>query len=237
VFHIVPGRSGRHLNFSSPHQTSYFQTPTMPPIRGQKAQKSVEPEGRILLAIKAIQNGRFTSVVAAARSFEVPRSTLQDRMKGVTCWSDTRAIGHKFTQLEGDSIQDWFISMDHRGAALTIAMLRDMANLLLKSRGDHTPQTVSKNWPTQCIKRHPELSSRFSRRYDYKRALMEHPNTITEGFKLVEKTIAQYGITSADIYNFDERGLRWESVQRRRLLHSHFIPVGGVFYKLAIVNG
>jgi hypothetical protein len=143
---VVPGRSGRHLNFSSPHQTSYFQTSTMPPIRGQKAQKSVEQEGRILLAIKAIKNRRFTSVVAAAaRSFEVPRSTLQDRMKGITSWSDTSAIGHKFTQLEEESIQDWLISMDHRGAALTIAMLRGMANLLLKNRGEHTPQTVSKN--------------------------------------------------------------------------------------------
>jgi hypothetical protein len=42
--------------------------------------------------------------------------------------------------------------MDHRGAALTIAILRDMAILLLENRGDHAPQTVSKNWPTQYIK-------------------------------------------------------------------------------------
>jgi hypothetical protein len=178
----------------------------MPPIRGKKAQKSVEQEGRILLAIKAIQNRRFTSVAAAARSFEVPRSTLQDRMKGITSWSDTRAIGHKFTQLEEESIQDWLISMDHRGAALTIAMLRDIANLLLKNRGEHTPQTVSKNWPTQYIKRHPELSSRFSRRYDYKRTLIEDPKTIIEWFKVVKRTIAHYGITSDDIYNFNESG-------------------------------
>jgi hypothetical protein len=72
--------------------------------------------------------------------FEVPRSTLQGPMKGTTSWSDTRAIGHKFTQLEEASIQDWLISMDHGGTALTIAMLRDMANLLLKNRRDHTSQ-------------------------------------------------------------------------------------------------
>jgi RecB family endonuclease NucS len=35
---------------------------------------------------------------------------------------------------------------------------------------------------------------------------MEDPNTIVEWFRLVEKTIAQYGITSDDIYNFDESG-------------------------------
>jgi hypothetical protein len=72
--------------------------------------------------------------------------------------------------------------MDQRGAALTIAILRDMANLLLQHRGDHTPQTVGKNWPTQYIKRHPELTSRFSRKYDYRRALIEDPNTIIELF-------------------------------------------------------
>jgi hypothetical protein len=85
-------------------------------------------------------------------------------------------------------------------------MLKDMANLLLKHRGDDTPKTVGKNWPTQYIKRHPGLSSRFSRKYDYKRALMEDPNIIIEWFKLVERTITQYGITSDDIYNFDESG-------------------------------
>jgi hypothetical protein len=56
----------------------------MPPIRGKKAQKSIKQEGKILLAIKAIKNGQITSITAAARSFEIPRSTLQDRMKGVT---------------------------------------------------------------------------------------------------------------------------------------------------------
>ena len=35
---------------------------------------------------------------------------------------------------------------------------------------------------------------------------MEDLNTIIEWFTLVEKTITQYGITSDDIYNFDESG-------------------------------
>lgn len=178
----------------------------MPPNRSQKVQKSVEQEGRILLAIKSIQNGRISTIAAAARSFNVPRTTLADRIKGIPNLYEARATGHKFTQLEEESIQDWLISMDQRGAALTIAMLRDMANLLLQHRGDHTPQTVGKNWPTQYIKQHPGLTSRFSRKYDYKRALMEDPNTIIEWFKLVEKTISQYGITSDDIYDFDESG-------------------------------
>ncbi|KAL2696030.1 hypothetical protein AAEP93_003330 [Penicillium crustosum] len=178
----------------------------MPPKRSQKAQKSIEQEGRMLLAMKAIQNGRITTVAATARSFDVPRTTLPDRLKGTPNLYKARGTGYKFTQLEEESIQDWLISMDQRGTALTIAILKDMANLLLKHRGDDTPKTVSKNWPTQYIKRHPRLSSRFSRKYDYKRALIEDPNIIIEWFKLIERTITQYSITSDNIYNFDESG-------------------------------
>ena len=102
----------------------------------------------MLLAMKAIQNGRITTVAAAARSFDIPRTTLADRLKGTPNLYEARGIGYKFTQLEEESIQDWLISMDQRGAALTIAMLKDMANLLLKYRGDDTPKTVGKNWLT-----------------------------------------------------------------------------------------
>jgi hypothetical protein len=116
----------------------------MPPNRSQKVQKSVEQEGRILLAIKSIQNGRISTIAAAGRSFNVPRTTLADRIKGIPSLYEARATGHKFTQLEEELIQDWLMSMDQRGAALTIAMLRDMANILLQHRVDHTTQTVGK---------------------------------------------------------------------------------------------
>ena len=56
------------------------------------------------------------------------------------------------------------------------------------------------------MKRHPELSSRFSRRYNYERAKCEDPKIIGEWFTLVQKTIFQYGIDPDDVYNFDETG-------------------------------
>ena len=56
------------------------------------------------------------------------------------------------------------------------------------------------------MKRHPELLSRFSRSYNYKRAKCEDPKIITEWFNLVQNTILQYGINPNNIYNFDETG-------------------------------
>jgi hypothetical protein len=47
---------------------------------------------------------------------------------------------------------------------------------------------------------------KFNRKYDYKRALCEDPETIQVWFRLVENTKAKYGIPDKDTYNFDETG-------------------------------
>jgi hypothetical protein len=81
-----------------------------------------------------------------------------------------------------------------------------MANLLLVNRGSTPIQTVGEKWVYNYIQRRPELKSRFSRRYDYQRALQEDPKISQEWFDLVQITIQQYGILTDDIYNFDETG-------------------------------
>jgi hypothetical protein len=81
-----------------------------------------------------------------------------------------------------------------------------MANLLLAARGSTLAPIVSQNWCAKFVKRHLELSSRFSRRYNYERAKREDPKVISEWFNLVQKRIIQYGINPDDIYNFNETG-------------------------------
>jgi hypothetical protein len=78
-----------------------------------------------------------------------------------------------------------------------------MANRLLDDR-DAPP--VGKRWASNFVKRHKELKTRYFRTYDYQRAKCEDPTAIRNWFRLVENTIAKYGITLADIYNFDETG-------------------------------
>jgi hypothetical protein len=81
-----------------------------------------------------------------------------------------------------------------------------MADLLLIARGSTPVISVGENWVTNFVKRHPNLSSRFSKGYNYERAKCEDPKIIYEWFSLVQKTILSYGIDPDDIYNFDETG-------------------------------
>ena len=78
-----------------------------------------------------------------------------------------------------------------------------MANLLL---GQRSLGQVGKNWTYNFLKRHEDLKTRYTRRYNYERAQCEDSKAIRDWFELVRKIIEQYGITSEDIYNFDETG-------------------------------
>jgi hypothetical protein len=135
----------------------------MPPIRTQSSRNSIEQEGRILLAIQAINKQEILSIREAARRFEVPHTSLRNRLTRCKNRSETRANGHKLDEIEEQSLSQWILSMDSRGAAPRPATVREMANLLLAKRGSTIVQTVGENWVTKFVKRHPELKSRFSR--------------------------------------------------------------------------
>jgi maltose-binding protein MalE len=76
-----------------------------------------------------------------------------------------------------------------------------MANRLLAERD---ARRVGVNWASTFVKRHPELTTRFNRKYDYQRAQCKNPEIIRGWYALVRNTIAKYGIQEADIYNFDK---------------------------------
>src|SRR5450432_1678099 len=78
-----------------------------------------------------------------------------------------------------------------------------MVDLLLAERD---ASLVGKNWTSNFINRRTELKTKFSRKYDYKRALYKDPVIIRDWFKLVRNIVAKYRILEEDIYNFDEAG-------------------------------
>jgi hypothetical protein len=155
---------------------------------------------------------------------------LQRRLTGDIFRLETRANNHKLTESEEELLQKWILSMDSRGATPRPSFVREMANLLLQQRGNTPVPSIGENWVIKFIERHPLLSSRFSKRYNYERAKCEDPKIIGEWFNLVQKTILQFGIDPDDIYNFDETGFamgliatakvitRRESYGRRSLL-------------------
>jgi hypothetical protein len=164
---------------------------------------SSKKDGQIILACQAIRESPRLSIRAAAKIYSVNRSTLGMRLKGITARRDTTPNSRKLTNLEESTIIEHVLDLDSRSFPPRLCGVEDMANRLLADR-DAPP--VGSRWAANFVKRHKELTTRFTRRYDYQRALCEDPRLIEGWFELVRNTIAKYGILEEDFHNFDETG-------------------------------
>ncbi|KAH7471612.1 hypothetical protein FOMA001_g13257 [Fusarium oxysporum f. sp. matthiolae] len=160
-------------------------------------------EARILLALQALRDNPKLTVLRAANIYNVNRSTLGRRQHGILSTRDTPTKSRKLSDQEEQIVVQFILDLDLRGFPSRLSYVEDIANSILANR--NAPY-VGKRWAYNFVKRQPELKTRLSRRYDYQRAKCEDPTIIRGWFRLVENTIAKYGIRSDDIWNFDETG-------------------------------
>ena len=76
--------------------------------------KSSNQEGRILLAIHAIKQGQFQSVRAAAASYDIPQTTLRDRINGMTSRRDSTPNLQKLSPYEQSALVQYILDLDSR---------------------------------------------------------------------------------------------------------------------------
>ena len=160
-------------------------------------------EARILLAIEAIRSSKKISRRSAAKIYQVPYTTLSERIAGITSRNETRPNCLKLSKLEEEVIIRYILDLDSRGFAPRLAGVEDMANYILESRGG---KRVGKLWAHRFVQRQPDLKTRFTRVYDFQRALCEDPDVLGAWFRLVENIRAKYRVTDSDFYNFDKTG-------------------------------
>jgi hypothetical protein len=142
-----------------------------------KQAKSSNQEARIQLAKQAIKLGQIQSVRAAAEEFDVPYTTLNERLHGIPSRDDCTPNSRKLTPYEEEAIIQYILDLDSRGFPPRPRDIQEMANLLLTER-DASP--IGKNWATNFINRRPEIQSKFNSKYNYKRAQCEDPIIIRD---------------------------------------------------------
>jgi DDE superfamily endonuclease/helix-turn-helix, Psq domain/Tc5 transposase DNA-binding domain len=160
-------------------------------------------ESRLILALQALENDPNLSMRRAASIYNIPRKTLSDRRDGKPSRRDIQPKSRKLTDSEESVIVQYILHLDSKGFPPRLSGVEDMANRLLAER---STERVGQRWASNFVRRHPELATRYNRKYDYQRAKCEDPELIRGWFRLLHNTIAKYGVVESDIYNFDETG-------------------------------
>ena len=161
-------------------------------------------ETAIFQAISDFNTGVYRSVRAAARAYNIPRSTLQHRLAGTT----TSAISHhdqqRLSPAQEEFLTEWILEEGARGYPPTIPRVREMANRILRANGDNTP--VGKGWISGFKRRNPRVKTVIGRRIEAPRAEAASPELIRAFLELFEATRVRLGIRTDDMYNMDETG-------------------------------
>jgi hypothetical protein len=77
--------------------------------------KLANQEGKILLAIADLKNGKIKSIREAVQIYNISYTTLLRRLAGIGYRAEKRANGHKMTQYKEESLLKWILNLDKHG--------------------------------------------------------------------------------------------------------------------------
>jgi gamma-glutamylcysteine synthetase len=86
------------------------------PSKHQQSYNEVD----VILAISAISQNQIQSERRAASTFNIARSTLQNRRAGITARRDCEPNSKKLTKLEEEVITRYILDLDSRAFAPTL---------------------------------------------------------------------------------------------------------------------
>jgi hypothetical protein len=92
-------------------------------------------EGRILLALSAVQSGQCKPPSAASKMYSVPRNTLYQRINGQTSREDYTPTNKRLSLIKEEVIVKNILKLDVQGFSPTIAIVKEMADSIYKAKG------------------------------------------------------------------------------------------------------
>ncbi|PIK37236.1 hypothetical protein BSL78_25928 [Apostichopus japonicus] len=164
-------------------------------------------------AVAQIQKGEI-SFKGASKLYSIPRSTLQDKVKGRSPVVAKSGPSATLTQAEENALVEYIMKMSKIGYGLTKSQLFDEVESIIKEDGRPNPfkdDRPGRDWYMRFLKRHPILSERVSENLGKERAMVS-AEKIDTWFQqcefFLEEVDSSLGILRDDsrIFNADESG-------------------------------
>ena len=176
-------------------------------IRMPPKKRKLWQDSDMLAAMEKVEEG--VPVSAAARMFNVPRRTLDDRMKGHVSHGTLPGPSTVLSKEQEDALMTYLVYMAEHGFPLTRKMVMAFAwAIALRSGASErfSQNGPSNHWWLNFKRRHPNLTLRKVDTLDRSRAQSLNADVIKEYFDLLGKVLTENDLLSSprQIYNCDE---------------------------------
>jgi hypothetical protein len=205
-------------------------------------------EARIAFAAKVHHDQRDkpsfeqVSITKIAENYNIPRTTLQDRLNGKLPKAESNAAKSHFTKAESAKLIDLIRTTADQGFPLTVRRLQELANHLLLAKhcgavlsqsaldpsatipllssdvAARAPQ-VGQNWAERWLKKyHTQVRKYYARGLDRNRANAVNPDNTAHWYDLLEEVQAREGFEPALIFGMDETCGWGDTSERQQVL-------------------
>lgn len=193
----------------------------------QRLSNQAYSEEDIQKAITSWNNREFRSIRATATHFQVPPSTLRERMAG----RKARAQAHETAQLlsnaEEKTLARWITRLTSTGFPATPALVIEMAEeiqagrIKLASPQNTTPTQlppIGHEWLYRFLNRYPTLKGTYSRQLETLRHQEATFEKISQWFSAFQSRFNEQNYELQNVYNMDETGFAVGTTQSTRII-------------------
>ena len=165
--------------------------------------------------VKTNKSSDKVSVNRVAKEFQVPRSTLQDRLNRKVSRNKAQEELMHLTITEEQELVHWITTLTQRGYAPRYRTVRELAEIIPNRRvcgvNDDDVHLVNydefgKDWVPRFMSRYPQLVHARRKCIEAARIKDVSVERLTKWFEDLKNVVEEYKIEPRNLYNMDESG-------------------------------
>jgi hypothetical protein len=167
-------------------------------------------EEDIQAAISAYKRGDYASISRTSRTFNIPLTTLRNRIRKVTSQKSRNINQQILTPIEEETLENWIYRAAKLGTPISLRLLIILAEEIQKNRNsisaESTLTPISRRWTERFRTRHPRIKTCFTRPIDASRLEGTDYSTLKTYFNRLGELLRENKYPSSAIFNVDETG-------------------------------
>jgi hypothetical protein len=161
-------------------------------------------------ALHALVNGEYKSIRRAALVFQIPSSTLRNRLRKPKSRKESHVSQQILTLIEESTLGNWVSRAAKSEAPITLQLVKILALEIQCERSSNNDENesslISDRWIDRFRARHPWVKTCFSRTLDTARSTALDFSVIKSYFNNLGEVLREHKYPSTAIYNVDEIG-------------------------------